>query len=1168
MINSFETLFEARERKFQQERLFRGESVDLVARITTDGVLDNLSNYTISGVYQPVGDDPEGLTYTVDSEIRDGKAILHWTNDNDFGKTAYNVWGLLMKDGKGAYPIAWRLNFANSPSYPIDEINPLVRTIDFDKYDLLNAPWVPLSGGNLSGRIYLQEGETPSTLLSSYLGDATGLGRGIITIYDETEATLEAKLTQSGSSVAAKWIFTYFDTPTGEIVFPDNPQPGDTFDVLNGIGTKYLNGADVTMEQDTTMFQWQTGDTPFAVPCLTLHNIVTRYTYNSGDGWTASSTYDWSICKVNGEWYANSFNSGYSAHDSIVWHEESSGEQPVLDPFVLQSELDEAVEETKEDIKQTLQDEYLPLSGGTVSGDFAVQNFLSSTDRGVFLGKNQDLNQYAELAIGNNLSVGMVGIAMGSNSEARSNDITIGHSAKSPYGGGNIVIGNGASTASVGTTVVGTNAKASAGNAIAIGTAANATQSGEVRLGGPQGNIKPQLWLFETPIISGPDLNIVPERLGWLSDEYATQEWVNEQISSIPQPSPPTPAGILTIKQNETTVAEYNPDDGTNLTATIDIPTVPTDLSDFTNSPGYATETWVEEYVDEHGGGGGSGDYLPLSGGVVTGEFAVEDFLSAKANDPGYGSSLALGHNTKIAHDGVGAPDQQVGGNLAIGNEVSATGFNTIAIGGEVVGSERTAATAINSIAIGLAATATKEEAIAIGNYAKAISKRAIGIGTDISANAYSAIAIGTHAEVKKKYAVQIGEGTNNTGISCLNYLSANIVEPQNGNLIINPDRLPYLSDYATETYVQEYVDQHAASGDYLPLSGGTVDGPFFAKNFISADYIGDKVGTIAIGSGISAEVSAHTGTAKLDPSGPILIGNNTAAKSISQWNPTAAGIAIGNNSTVYGTGISIGGDNGLGSYTTVSQGHTIATNGSVAIGKEALAGAYYDTNSSPGNPQLITTAYSYSVAIGDRANALSSNDVAIGVNAKTLGTYSVAIGNNSNAKKSGSIVIGSYVKNAPTADGLSSIVIGADAVSNGNKSIIIGPKATTIGSYQYSAIGIGDQVSATVNCVAIGSQAATLSSTGDSGSAAIAIGTNARTTRYGAIQLGYGTNSKPCSLQVGSTTVLSSNSDWGYSNLKLNPAIMPDEYATESYVDTKIGDINSILDSVNGQII
>jgi hypothetical protein len=808
MINTFRTLFEARERKFQQERLFRGESVDLVARITTDGVMDTLSGYSISGVYQPVGDDPEGLTYTLDAEISDGKAILHWTDENDFGKTAYNVWGLLMKDGKAAYPIAWRLNFANSPSYPIDEINPLVRTIDFDKYDLLNAPWVPLSGGNLSGRIYLQEGETPSTLLSSYLGDATGLGRGIITIYDETEATLEAKLTQSGSSVAAKWIFTYFDTPTGEIVFPENPQPGDTFEVFNGIGTKYLNGADVTMEQGTTMFQWQTSDTPFAVPCLTLHNIVTRYTYNSVDGWTASSTYDWSICKVNGEWYANGFNNGYSAHDSIVWHEESSGEQPVLDPFVLKSELDEAVEETKEDIKQTLQDEYLPLSGGTVSGDFAVENFLSSTSSGVFLGKNQDLNQYAEIAIGNNLSVGMVGLAMGSNSEARSNDIAIGHNAKSPYGGGNIVIGNGASTAANGTTVVGTNAKASGGNAIAIGTAANATHSGEVRLGGPQGNLKPQLWLFETPIISGPDLNIVPERLGWLSDEYATQEWVNEQISSIPQPSPPIPAGILTIKQNDTTVAEYNPDDGTNLTATIDIPIVPTDLSDFTNSPGYATETWVEEYVDEHGGGGGGGDYLPLSGGVVNGDFAVENFLSARTNGTpvsGYGSSLALGQNAKIAHDGVGTQDH-VGGNLAIGNEVSATGYNTIAIGGEVVDNARTAATAINSIAIGLAATATKEEAIAIGNYAKAISKRAIGIGTDISANAYSAIAIGTHAEVKKNYAVQIGEGTNNDGVSCLNYLSANIVEPQNGNLIINPDRLPYLEDYATSSYVDSNI--------------------------------------------------------------------------------------------------------------------------------------------------------------------------------------------------------------------------------------------------------------------------------------------------------------------------------------------------------------------------
>ena len=148
MINSFETLFEARERKFQQERLFRGESVDLVARITTDGVLDNLSSYAISGVYQAV-DDPDGHIYSINSEITNGKAILHWTDENDFGKNAYNVWGLLTKDGKAAYPIAWRLNFAHSPSYPLSAIDPLVRTIDFDNYDLLNAPWLPLSGDTM-----------------------------------------------------------------------------------------------------------------------------------------------------------------------------------------------------------------------------------------------------------------------------------------------------------------------------------------------------------------------------------------------------------------------------------------------------------------------------------------------------------------------------------------------------------------------------------------------------------------------------------------------------------------------------------------------------------------------------------------------------------------------------------------------------------------------------------------------------------------------------------------------------------------------------------------------------------------------------------------------------------------------------------------------------------
>ena len=144
MINSFKTLFEARELKFQQERLFRGECVDLEARITTDGVMDALSGYEISGVYQPT-DELSGPFYPLDAEIVNGKAVLHWKNTNDFGKNAYNVWGLLTKDEESSYPICWRLSFQHSPSFPLSSVDPIPRAIDFSQYDLINAPWLPIS---------------------------------------------------------------------------------------------------------------------------------------------------------------------------------------------------------------------------------------------------------------------------------------------------------------------------------------------------------------------------------------------------------------------------------------------------------------------------------------------------------------------------------------------------------------------------------------------------------------------------------------------------------------------------------------------------------------------------------------------------------------------------------------------------------------------------------------------------------------------------------------------------------------------------------------------------------------------------------------------------------------------------------------------------------------
>lgn len=120
MINTFETLFEARERRQQIERIFHGESVDLVAKITTDGVPNELDGYAISGFYQPTTDD--SVWYTLNGEVsQNGTVVLHWTPDKDIGSDSYNVWGCLSKGSERSYPAFWRLDMGYSPSLPETE---------------------------------------------------------------------------------------------------------------------------------------------------------------------------------------------------------------------------------------------------------------------------------------------------------------------------------------------------------------------------------------------------------------------------------------------------------------------------------------------------------------------------------------------------------------------------------------------------------------------------------------------------------------------------------------------------------------------------------------------------------------------------------------------------------------------------------------------------------------------------------------------------------------------------------------------------------------------------------------------------------------------------------------------------------------------------------------
>lgn len=170
-INNFHTLFDARERKVQTEKIYQGEAVDLVAKITNDGVVSDLTGYTATGYYQPtsyVGTDNASVFYSVNAEISNGEVIVHWTPDKDFNEGPYQIWALLTKTGDESYPVCWKLNLAHSPGYPAGETpQPIPQYLDFNDYTLLNAPWLPLAGGTCTGDVTVSANLTANKVVSN-----------------------------------------------------------------------------------------------------------------------------------------------------------------------------------------------------------------------------------------------------------------------------------------------------------------------------------------------------------------------------------------------------------------------------------------------------------------------------------------------------------------------------------------------------------------------------------------------------------------------------------------------------------------------------------------------------------------------------------------------------------------------------------------------------------------------------------------------------------------------------------------------------------------------------------------------------------------------------------------------------------------------------------------
>ena len=146
MINSFQTEFDTRSRKNQQEVLLDGESCDLVACLERDGVPLDLAGCTVTGLYQP--ESMKGKSdswYEVPTEIQQNRVIVHWDTTYQMqGERKYYIYALVVNvQGEDvAYPCSWILELANSPSFPVDPVQPIPKMLDFSQYTLVNDKWL------------------------------------------------------------------------------------------------------------------------------------------------------------------------------------------------------------------------------------------------------------------------------------------------------------------------------------------------------------------------------------------------------------------------------------------------------------------------------------------------------------------------------------------------------------------------------------------------------------------------------------------------------------------------------------------------------------------------------------------------------------------------------------------------------------------------------------------------------------------------------------------------------------------------------------------------------------------------------------------------------------------------------------------------------------------
>lgn len=227
-------------------------------------------------------------------------------------------------------------------------------------------------------------------------------------------------------------------------------------------------------------------------------------------------------------------------------------------------------------------------------------------------------------------------------------------------------------------------------------------------------------------------------------------------------------------------------------------------------------------------------------------------------------------------------------------------------------------------------------------------------------------------------------------------------------------------------------------------------------------------------------------------------------------------------------TRIAIGGTASNVHSTAICKGAVASGYGSLAIGLQA--------NGSAG----ATASEEDTIALGGRSTASERHAIAIGLSAQATGRGAVVIGNGASAA-GGSTYVGSVAIGPNAKTGSSTgVAIGQNASANGNRSVAIAANYSGEASGYASgeaAIAISGTASALLS-IALGYSAGAVHQS------SVALGNGAWTTRANEVTIGNSTTTRYLA--------------------RVTDPVNAQDAATKNYVDTQIGDIATILQTLN----